>query len=100
MTIRDVLFTRFALPRGFYTVRVCDAKEEPSIMIRKLRPCGWLARRRPGCQSAYRSQLAPSSRAASTRRKLFEVAEEVEHALQTGQPVVALETTIYTHGIP
>ena len=42
----------------------------------------------------------PIARYASTRSKLFHVAEEIEEALQTGKPVVALETTIYTHGFP
>jgi len=41
-------------------------------------------------------------RHASTRPRsnLLSVHEEVEHALRTGKPVVALETTIYTHGFP
>lgn len=30
--------------------------------------------------------------------KFFQVAEEVRDAVATGKPVVALETTIYTHG--
>lgn len=30
--------------------------------------------------------------------KFFRVSEEVRDALATGKPVVALETTIYTHG--
>ncbi|ETI28077.1 hypothetical protein G647_00526 [Cladophialophora carrionii CBS 160.54] len=34
------------------------------------------------------------------RDKLFRVSEEVQDALATGKPVVALETTIYTHGYP
>jgi hypothetical protein len=36
--------------------------------------------------------------ASSVRDKLFHVSEEVQDALATGKPVVALETTIYTHG--
>ncbi|GAD99234.1 IdgA domain protein [Paecilomyces variotii No. 5] len=32
--------------------------------------------------------------------KFFKVAEEVRDAVATGKPVVALETTIYTHGFP
>lgn len=31
--------------------------------------------------------------------KFFKVAEEVRDAVATGKPVVALETTIYTHGM-
>lgn len=38
------------------------------------------------------------ARYVSTKSRLVEVAEEVEHAVKTGRPVVALETTIYTHG--
>ncbi|RMZ90389.1 hypothetical protein DV736_g2386, partial [Chaetothyriales sp. CBS 134916] len=34
------------------------------------------------------------------RNRFFRVSEEVQDALQTGKPVVALETTIYTHGYP
>jgi pseudouridine-5'-phosphate glycosidase/pseudouridine-5'-phosphate glycosidase/pseudouridine kinase len=34
----------------------------------------------------------------SGRDRLFGVSEEVQDALATGKPVVALETTIYTHG--
>ncbi|RDW92637.1 hypothetical protein BP5796_02031 [Coleophoma crateriformis] len=32
--------------------------------------------------------------------KVFRVSEEVEDAVRTGKPVVALESTIYTHGYP
>ncbi len=35
---------------------------------------------------------------ATGRDRLFRVSEEVQDALATGKPVVALETTIYTHG--
>jgi len=37
-------------------------------------------------------------RSISGRDRLFRVSEEVQDALATGKPVVALETTIYTHG--
>lgn len=37
-------------------------------------------------------------RCLSGRDRLFRVSEEVQDALATGKPVVALETTIYTHG--
>lgn len=40
------------------------------------------------------------TRPISTRSRLFQVAEEVQEALHSGKPVVALETTIYTHGFP
>ena len=34
-----------------------------------------------------------------SRDNIFEVSEEVRDAIETGKPVVALETTIYTHGL-
>jgi pseudouridine-5'-phosphate glycosidase/pseudouridine kinase len=39
-------------------------------------------------------------RTIHARNSLFKVSEEVQDALATGKPVVALETTIYTHGFP
>ncbi|OBT78004.1 hypothetical protein VF21_03120 [Pseudogymnoascus sp. 05NY08] len=37
---------------------------------------------------------------ASANSKIFKVSDEVREAIETGKPVVALETTIYTHGFP
>ncbi|KAK2762848.1 hypothetical protein FQN54_001023 [Arachnomyces sp. PD_36] len=37
---------------------------------------------------------------SSDQSRFFKVSEEVRDALNTGKPVVALETTIYTHGFP
>lgn len=37
-------------------------------------------------------------RSLYTNNSFLKVSEEVQHALQTKRPVVALETTIYTHG--
>ncbi|EEA28081.1 hypothetical protein TMatcc_003615 [Talaromyces marneffei ATCC 18224] len=34
------------------------------------------------------------------KSRFFQVSEEVKDAIATGQPVVALESTIYTHGFP
>ena len=62
-----------------------------------------------GCQllRAARRLAAPlrqpstrslSSHGSSFRNDIFKVSEEVREALETGKPVVALETTIYTHG--
>ncbi|KAF2819546.1 IdgA domain-containing protein [Ophiobolus disseminans] len=59
-------------------------------------------------RAACRPQLfVPSSRlqSANGRRQLtnngfFRVSEEVREALNSKKPVVALETTIYTHGFP
>ena len=44
--------------------------------------------------------FATRARKLHTRNDLFKVSEEVQDALATGKPVVALETTIYTHGFP
>jgi pseudouridine-5'-phosphate glycosidase/pseudouridine kinase len=46
------------------------------------------------------SALCSYRHASTTRDKLLSIHEEVEHAVRTGKPVVALETTIYTHGFP
>lgn len=35
---------------------------------------------------------------ASTNRPILEVSDEIQNAVQTHKPVVALESTIYTHG--
>ena len=62
-----------------------------------------------GCQilcvarSLAASRLKAFKRFQSTHRgcsrdDFFKVSEEVRHAIETGKPVVALETTIYTHG--
>lgn len=37
---------------------------------------------------------------AIANSKIFKVSDEVREATETGKPVVALETTIYTHGFP
>ncbi|KAJ6016988.1 Pseudouridine-5'-phosphate glycosidase [Penicillium sp. IBT 35674x] len=37
---------------------------------------------------------------SSSQSKFLKVSEEVRDAVATGKPVVALETTIYTHGFP
>jgi hypothetical protein len=39
-----------------------------------------------------------STQRLGSRNDFFKISEEVQEALQTGRPVVALETTIYTHG--
>ena len=39
-----------------------------------------------------------SVRSYSGRDTFFQTSEEVREAVETGKPVVALETTIYTHG--
>lgn len=58
---------------------------------------------RPGCYShtiyPQKSSL-PRNLAAEFPNKPVRVSPEVEEAVQSGKPVVALETTIYTHGFP
>lgn len=45
-----------------------------------------------------KSPLPSQRRKFGSQHDFFKVSEEVRDALQTGKPVVALETTIYTHG--
>ncbi|KAL5424238.1 hypothetical protein PMIN04_003300 [Paraphaeosphaeria minitans] len=62
----------------------------------------------PLLRAAHRVRLSPASRAAFatqgrrhlTNNGFFRVSEEVREALHANKPVVALETTIYTHGFP
>lgn len=49
-----------------------------------------------GRGSYQRRYQTPAFRAAE--RKLFKISEEVREATRSEKPVVALETTIYTHG--
>lgn len=62
--------------------------------------------RRPGhiCHSAVRLRVTPrqrrSSRYLSTDTRVCQISEEVRQALFERRPVVALESTIYTHGFP
>ena len=44
------------------------------------------------------SSLWKSYRSLSTNRSFLRISEEVQEALNSKKPVVALETTIYTHG--
>ncbi|OAL22762.1 hypothetical protein AYO20_11111 [Fonsecaea nubica] len=62
-----------------------------------------LYRRSQLLSSPYRQLLRLSyqtRKSSSGRDKFFRISEEVQDALATGKPVVALETTIYTHGFP
>jgi Indigoidine synthase A like protein len=45
-----------------------------------------------------KTSFSSSRRSFGSRNDFFKVSEEVHDALQNGKPVVALETTIYTHG--
>ncbi|KAH9837439.1 Indigoidine synthase A like protein [Teratosphaeria destructans] len=46
------------------------------------------------------SQSSSSRRSLATNTKFFNVSDEVRQALSERRPVVALESTIYTHGFP
>lgn len=46
------------------------------------------------------SSLRPTRRHVSIKTPFLKVSEEVQQALEEGRPVVALESTIYTHGFP
>lgn len=60
----------------------------------------WL--RIPACPKAIRcgSRLRQIRRGLITNSRYFNVSEEVKQAIAEHRPVVALETTIYTHGFP
>lgn len=54
-----------------------------------------------GRPQLYKSSLragSQSGRRQLTNNGFFRVSEEVREALHSNKPVVALETTIYTHG--
>ena len=65
------------LSRGFQRLRVAHNLGVPQFRVFKR------------FQSAQR---------LGSRNDFFKISEEVQEALETGRPVVALETTIYTHG--
>ncbi|MCJ1281806.1 hypothetical protein MMC26_001129 [Xylographa opegraphella] len=47
-----------------------------------------------------RASFPPSHRLVSTQTPFFKISDEVRDAIESDKPVVALETTIYTHGFP
>jgi pseudouridine-5'-phosphate glycosidase/pseudouridine kinase len=49
---------------------------------------------------AFTTKPIPSRRLLSTNSRFLQVSEEVQQALSENRPVVALESTIYTHGFP
>ncbi|KAF2007675.1 IdgA domain-containing protein [Amniculicola lignicola CBS 123094] len=55
---------------------------------------------RPRAQLKRSILQAAASRRHLTNNGFFQVSDEVREALNTNKPVVALETTIYTHGFP
>ncbi|KAL2866394.1 pseudouridine-5'-phosphate glycosidase/carbohydrate kinase family protein [Aspergillus lucknowensis] len=56
--------------------------------------------RTAGLRAATRAPHSIRQNHSFTRSKFFQVSEEVRDAVATGKPVVALESTIYTHGFP
>ncbi|RAK75129.1 pseudouridine-5'-phosphate glycosidase/carbohydrate kinase family protein [Aspergillus fijiensis CBS 313.89] len=52
------------------------------------------------CGRTVRTAGLPRRYHGLANSKLFKVSEEVRDAVATGRPVVALESTIYTHGFP
>jgi len=56
--------------------------------------------RKPYSVSGLTKRLNPAEREKLYRSIIFQVSAEVESALYEHRPVVALETTIYTHGFP
>lgn len=61
-------------------------------MLASIRPCWRRALPRLGSRQLHGLHKHPQSR-------FLNVSEEVRDAVATGKPVVALETTIYTHGM-
>ncbi|KAH7410386.1 Indigoidine synthase A like protein-domain-containing protein [Phaeosphaeria sp. MPI-PUGE-AT-0046c] len=55
---------------------------------------------RPRLLSRLNGSVSPYGRRHLTNNGFFSVSEEVREALHSKKPVVALETTIYTHGFP
>ncbi|KAJ6192792.1 IdgA domain-containing protein [Bipolaris maydis] len=56
--------------------------------------------RRPRIASTSAAIARASARRHLTNNGFFRVSDEVREALNSNKPVVALETTIYTHGFP
>ncbi|KYG43161.1 hypothetical protein M433DRAFT_112694 [Acidomyces richmondensis BFW] len=51
-----------------------------------------------GTSPAYRSYI--NARSLSNNSRFFKISEEVQQATAENRPIVALESTIYTHGFP
>ena len=60
----------------------------------------WVCRACRSSLSSLRKTRPVSTYHISSQSKYFRVSEEVQQALHERKPVVALETTIYTHGWP
>nr|POE93299.1 pseudouridine-metabolizing bifunctional protein [Quercus suber] len=60
----------------------------------------WLYRSYRGSRWLASSKWPAQHRSASTNSRFVRVSEEVQQAIEEHRPVVALESTIYTHGFP
>lgn len=60
----------------------------------------WICRACRFARSTRTIQHTPQRRLLSTNSRFFQVSEEVQQAIAERRPVVALESTIYTHGFP
>ena len=54
---------------------------------------------RVASSKAYLRSIGRSYSTPTVRSDLLRISEEVQDAVKTNRPVVALETTIYTHGM-
>lgn len=66
------------------------------------RPLAPIRAQRSYQQKAYAPIRVQESdqKKAYANSKILKISDEVREAVETGKPVVALETTIYTHGFP
>lgn len=99
MPVEKYRYRKLKLVARLLTVGRCDRSCSPRPNMRPV----WerISALRTLCHNST-PRTKPSHRYLSTRtpNKLLSIHEEVTHALQTNKPVVALETTIYTHGFP
>ncbi|KAI7618693.1 hypothetical protein KC319_g19084, partial [Hortaea werneckii] len=63
-------------------------------------PCVAMQWRATRLRSLRRSQTLIQSRRLTTNSPFLNISEEVQQAISERRPVVALESTIYTHGFP
>lgn len=75
----------------------CKSEDNTFLLQSPMLLSGVLRQASRGC-TISRNALRSFTRAYSGRNSFFKVSEEVQEAVATGKPVVALETTIYTHG--
>ena len=74
---------------------ICEPRKAGAMSQSFLR-CRLLRKNARVCGKSF--CVSQFNRALSTHDQFLNVSEEVRDAIHTGKPVVALETTIYTHG--